>query len=248
MLEKREREKELPDIDILSKKEFNSSGNNRNKGQTGWHQTGWFKMVAFALLKSAMLPCTSPPILLVTYYLLFIFKFTLYNMKIILLFKFKLCDKNQWWIWHKIATKYTYNDGARHSAKETRPFIQEEHSGCHQKLTMAKGEQSSKPVFLQLRTPHQPLNRFEAEREKRKGTRWKSTHSSLWPPFSYTKSMLLVRLSYAIFSSATGPRGSRALLKDKLTPETSCNQAWWSAQPQRSEPWQNAIWEVCSEN
>lgn len=119
-------------------------------------------------------------------------------MKIILLFKFKLCDKNQWWIWHKTATKYTYNDDTRHSAKETRPFIQEEHSDCHQKLTMAKGEQSSKPVVLQLpekllRTPHQPLNRFEAERENSLRTRWKSTHSSLWPPSSYTKSLLLVK-------------------------------------------------------
>lgn len=139
-------------------------------------------------------------------------------------------------IWHKTATKYTYNDGTRHSAKETRSFIQEEHSGYHQKLTMAKGEQSSKPLFLQLpekllRIPHKPLNRFEAERENSLWTCWKSTHSSLWPLSSYTKSLLLVRLSYVTFSSAIGPRGSRAFLKDKLAPETSCNQAWWSALP-----------------
>lgn len=156
-------------------------------------------------------------------------------MKIILLFKFKLRYKNQWWFGTKLPPNIhtmTVQDilqrkldpSFRKSIVATIRSWQWPKESNHQ-------NHSSYNYQKLLRIPHKPLNRFEAERENSLWTCWKSTHSSLWPLSSYTKSLLLVRLSYVTFSSAIGPRGSRAFLKDKLAPETSCNQAWWSALP-----------------
>lgn len=171
-------------------------------------------------------------------------------MKIILLFKFKLCDKNQWWIWHKTATKYTYNDVQDILQRRLDPSFRKSivaakvDNGQRRAIiktslltTTWEAAENSTPTTQQIwsRKGKQPVNSLKIH-----------TFITLTSIFIYKKSapcqtvICNIQLSHCTKRLQSIPQ--------RLAPETSCNQAWRSAQPQRSDPWQNTIWEVCSEN
>lgn len=192
-------------------------------------------------------------LLLVTYYLLFIFKFTLYNMKIILLFKFKLRYKNQWWFGTKLPPNI--------HTMTVQDILQRKLDPSFRKSIVAtirswqwpkESNHQNHSSYNYLRSCWEFYTNHSTDLKQKEKTACELAEN---PHIHHFDLYLLIQKVCSLSDCRMWPSAQPL---DQEAPEhsskTNLHQKQVAIRPdgllyhQCSEPWQNAIWEVCSEN